>query len=98
MNHNVQVCIKGCLTLKLSASWKTVRMESGSKAASMLALLASPFPPSGEMGIVSKGTGELLTTAAMSPMFAVVVDPEEIARKRNNCIERVSEKECRSVL
>lgn len=24
MNHNVHSCIKGCLTLKFSGSWKTV--------------------------------------------------------------------------
>jgi hypothetical protein len=66
VNHKVQVCINGCLTLKLSASWKTVRTELGSRAASMLALMDSPLPPSGEMGIVVKSTGESATDAMIA--------------------------------
>lgn len=71
VNHRVQVCIRGCLTLKLSASWKTVICssspcsllpaleDSSPSAASPLASRSPPpLPSAGEMGMVSSGTGE----------------------------------------
>lgn len=53
VNQRVHLCIKGCLTLKLSASWKTVICSS-----SLAADLFSPEAPSGEIGMVDRSTGE----------------------------------------
>ena len=71
MNHRVQACIRGCLTLKLLASWNTViwslspwsfrvASDDGSSALCSPSALAAPLalPSAGEMGMVSKGTGE----------------------------------------
>lgn len=59
MNHRVHVFMSGCLTLKFSGSWKTVRTA----LSSVLALvddLSWPsddeLPSTGEMGMVSRGT------------------------------------------
>lgn len=55
MNHKVQLCARGCLTLKLSLSSNTVTgLQSVAAAAS--AEEEGLFPPSGEMGIVDKST------------------------------------------
>jgi hypothetical protein len=54
VNHNVHLCIKGCFTLKLSGSWNTVICSS-----SLGFVLDSLFPPSGEIGIVDRSTGEV---------------------------------------
>ncbi len=43
MNHNVQVFMRGCLTLKFSASWKTVTFSPfvGRAAFSLLVSVAA---------------------------------------------------------
>lgn len=57
MNHRVHVFISGCLTLKFSGSWNTVRISL-----SIVVLLDDDLSwlslelPTGEMGIVSSGT------------------------------------------
>ena len=66
MNHRVHSCIRGCLTLKFSGSWKTVTCSSPEFAAPFVlvapfseVMFGSMFSVAGEMGIVSSGTGEL---------------------------------------
>ena len=60
MNHKVHSCIKGCLTLKFSGSWKTVTCSSPDCAApSSEDIFGLGFSFAGEIGIVSRGTGEL---------------------------------------
>src|SRR4051812_36645361 len=50
VNHSVHLFWRGCLTLKLSLSWKTVTGLSSS-------LAATPSPlPLGEMGMVERST------------------------------------------
>lgn len=78
MNHSVHVFIRGCLTLKFSGSWKTVRISP-----SPVLSLADDFScvPSfelstGEMGIVSSGTcccglGAVATSAMVSVSMCV---------------------------
>jgi hypothetical protein len=58
VNHSVHVFMRGCLTLKFSASWKTVRISLSLVVAvvSDCSLALSPEPSVGEMGIVSSGT------------------------------------------
>lgn len=62
MNHKVHLCIRGCFTLKLSLSWKTVICSPS--AFSPFGFVFSSvwsfdlLPPSGEMGIVERSTGE----------------------------------------
>lgn len=63
MNHNVQLFINGCLTLKFSGSWKTVicsvSLYSLFGALPLGGAISSAaLPPSGEIGMVSRGTGE----------------------------------------
>ena len=41
MNQRVHVCIRGCLTLKFSASWKTVTFSPFVVAPAAFSLLAS---------------------------------------------------------
>ena len=52
VNHNVQVFMRGCLTLKFSASWKTVMFspfeEEGAAFSSFIVVL-SPLVASGEL-------------------------------------------------
>ena len=72
MNHRVHSCIRGCLTLKLSLSWKTVICSSPDLAAPF-ALPSKPesglaFSSAGEMGIVSRGTGESGLCSVISAM------------------------------
>ena len=57
MNQSVHVFMSGCLTLKFSGSWKTVRI-SPSPPALLVEDCSSPSPEFsvGEMGIVSSGT------------------------------------------
>jgi hypothetical protein len=59
VNHKVHLFISGCLTLKCSGSWKTVTgsvlLEKSSDGLSLEPLL--PTTPSGEIGMVSRGTG-----------------------------------------
>ena len=65
VNHRVHSCIKGCLTLKFSGSWKTVTCSSPDFWAPLLAVAPSEvifglmFSFAGEIGMVSSGTGEL---------------------------------------
>ena len=58
VNHSVQVFMSGCLTLKFSASWKTV-LTSPSDVELVDCSLDSPdelLSSTGEMGMVSRGT------------------------------------------
>lgn len=55
VNQSVHRFESGCLTLKLSLSWKTVTVLLASSGASEAASLGL-FPPSGEMGIVLRST------------------------------------------
>jgi hypothetical protein len=55
VNHSVHVFMRGCLTLKFSGSWNTVR-TSPSAASLLDDFSLSPDSPVGEMGIVSSGT------------------------------------------
>lgn len=63
MNHRVHSLIRGCLTLKFSGSWKTVTFPSPALvslfAPSSEVMLGFLFSSLGEMGMVSRGTGEL---------------------------------------
>jgi hypothetical protein len=64
VNHNVHLFIKGCLTVKFSGSWKTV---TGSLLKGAFGLM-SPLVlmvPSGEIGMVSRGTGWEATLVIM---------------------------------
>lgn len=54
MNHRVQLCARGCLTLKLSLSSKTVTGSDEGAAASVE--VEGSLPPSGEMGMVDRST------------------------------------------
>lgn len=54
MNQRVHLCINGCLTLKFSGSWKTVICSSSLCSS----LDPVEFPPSGEIGMVDRSTGE----------------------------------------
>jgi hypothetical protein len=54
VNHNVHLCIKGCFTLKFSGSWNTVICSSSPRSAFSSGVL----PPSGEIGMVERSTGE----------------------------------------
>lgn len=70
MNHRVHLCISGCLTLKLSLSWKTVICSSPGSPFDFGSLLA----PAGEIGMVERSTGEVglsfsLADAAMAAMI-----------------------------
>lgn len=57
MNQRVHWCISGCLTLKFSGSWKTVRMSLLSVAlADDWSLVSLDELSEGEMGMVSSGT------------------------------------------
>ena len=67
MNHKVHLCINGCLTLKLSLSWKTVICSSPLGPEFLL-------PPSGEIGMVERSTWLVVgVDGATVVMFAVVV-------------------------
>lgn len=63
VNQRVHSCINGCLTLKLSLSWKTVTGSSELLGFETAASCASDSPESlslvGEIGMVSSGTGEV---------------------------------------
>ena len=52
VNHSVQSCASGCLTLKCSGSWKTVTILSAP------AEDVDASSPSASMGIESRGTGD----------------------------------------
>lgn len=67
MNQRVHWCIRGCLTLKFSGSWKTVTSSlSLNFFAPPGAVFSSvPLPSTGEMGMVSRGTGDWGFAAAM---------------------------------
>lgn len=55
MNQRVQSCARGCLTLKLSLSSKTVTGLVEDEAAASVEAEAS-LPPSGETGMVDRST------------------------------------------
>ena len=80
MNHNVHLCISGCLTLKLSLSWKTVIC---SLAASPLGFLFSSVAPSGEIGIVERSTGD----AGLSPLVGADAVAAAMVSLRWRCWE-----------
>lgn len=68
MNHKVQVCIRGWMTLKLSLSWKTVIFSSPPFV--FFSALAEGLPP-GEIGIVERSTCEF-ESVAVAAISAVV--------------------------
>ena len=77
MNHNVHLCISGCFTLKLSLSWKTV-ICSPSAFSPFGFVFSSAWPldllpPSGEMGIVERSTGEEGLASPLTGVCAVAV-------------------------
>lgn len=83
MNQSVHVFMRGCLTLKFSGSWKTVRTSSLFVVALVDDFsLLSPEPPVGEMGIVSSGTCwsgfGAVATSAIVDVFDVLVERNEI--------------------
>jgi hypothetical protein len=73
VNQRVHLFISGCLTLKCSGSWNTV---TGSllleKARDGVSLEPSPTTPSGDIGMVSSGTG-CDATSVMAAVFACEV-------------------------
>lgn len=75
MNHSVHVFMSGCLTLKFSGSWKTVRISPSSVVALVdFSWLSLEFSV-GEIGIVSSGTCWLgLGAVATSAMMLCVGD------------------------
>lgn len=61
MNHKVQSWARGCLTVKLSLSSKTVTSFPSDEGAGSVEADGS-LPPSGEMGMVDKSTcSDILT-------------------------------------
>ena len=68
MNHKVHLFMSGCLTLKLSLSWKTVICSS---SLSPFLVLSSALSPSGEIGIVERSTGEEGFTFSLTGVEAV---------------------------
>lgn len=72
MNQRVHLFMRGCLTLKLFLSWKTVICSS----AEPFGPLFSPwlFDPSGEIGIVERSTCEVESVAdAEATAVAMIV-------------------------
>jgi hypothetical protein len=58
VNHRVQLLRRGCFTLKFSGSWKTVLTSPSEAAVVSDSFLESLLEsPTGEIGIVSSGTG-----------------------------------------
>jgi hypothetical protein len=70
VNQSVHLCIRGCLTLKLSLSWKTVTCSAGSTRGF---LFSSLFAPSGEIGIVDRSTGMSGLTGVWGGSVSVIV-------------------------
>jgi hypothetical protein len=75
VNHRVHVFCSWCLTLKLLGSSNTVTIFSCSCSAPLAPLVASVTAPSGEMGMVSSGTGSdgILLCPLVSAMAVVCV-------------------------
>lgn len=91
MNQSVQVFMRGCLTLKFSASWKTVLISPSKAALVEPCVLASlEVFSDGEMGIVSNGTCWLGFGAVATS--AIVVDGDMEAEKMWGCAD--SERNC----
>lgn len=76
VNHNVHSLMSGCLTLKLSLSWKTVTSPEVS--------VEVPFPPSGEIGIVDRSTCADSTAAAMIAFCDN--DDVQVVAERSECV------------
>jgi hypothetical protein len=74
VNHKVHLFMSGCLTLKCSGSWKTV---TGSllleKARDGVSVEPLPTTPSGEIGMVSSGTGCDATSVMVAVLACEVV-------------------------
>ena len=71
MNHRVHLFCRGCLTLKLSLSWKTVTGVPS-------ALVSPPSdlsPPVGEMGMVDKSTCLSMLPASVETSAMMTVFP-----------------------
>ncbi len=83
MNQSVHSFIKGCLTLKLSLSWKMVICSSLDGLVVPFSLALSPCSPfwpwapapstAGEMGMVSRGTCMSALTGVGSVSVAMIV-------------------------
>ena len=76
MNHKVHWFAKGCLTLKCSGSWKTVTICSSGNFSEASAV---PLPPSGDIGMVSRGTGDFGKARLAMPSVAVSTDMIELS-------------------
>lgn len=73
VNQRVHAFCSWCLTLKLAGSSKTVTtFWSLWAGVDELPLVASAMPPSGEMGMLSSGTGSDGMLGATSAMLIVV--------------------------
>ena len=71
VNHKVHLCMRGCLTLKLSLSWNTVICSSSLSPFALV--LSSALSPTGEIGIVERSTGEEGFTFSLTGAEAVAV-------------------------
>jgi hypothetical protein len=80
VNHRVHVFIKGCLTLKFSESWKTVRTSPSPVAPEEDFSLLSPEPSVGEMGIVSSGTCWLVFGAVATSVIVNVLEEGRMSK------------------
>ena len=67
MNHRVHLCIKGCLTLKLSAEWKTVSCSPLAGSSAVSSSLG------GEMGISVSGRCSSLISKGAVAVDAITV-------------------------
>ena len=88
MNHRVQVFISGCLTLKLSGSWKTVISSVSlysfleASLGSAFSSVAFPLGPAGEIGMVSRGTGDVGFAAVVGVLRVAIFVSLKAWRKR----------------
>lgn len=71
VNQRVQRFCSSCLTLKLSGSSKTVTILAWLLLPLVAPLVVSSMAPSGETGIVSRGTGSLAWFEATSVIVAL---------------------------
>jgi hypothetical protein len=79
VNHKVHLFIRGCLTLKLSLSWKTVICSSSSSPLALV--ISSALSPHGEIGIVERSTGEDGFTFSSTGAWAVAVAMIVVVKK-----------------
>jgi hypothetical protein len=103
VNHSVHLCIKGCFTLKFSGSWNTVICSSSPRSA----FSSGELPPSGEIGMVERSTGEaglplwVVASIVVAAMAGTWVDVMYLEREnqveknaRDEVIDHTEESEC----